>query len=453
MTNYLNCNNSLPPSYSGVTINIMNPALNIPPSNAVRMPNSVGMRQEYTGINNPVLTRTNAMQQDATSNGNYMPMNADISSQKLPSAGNYQSQPIDGNYMQPVTSAAVEQQYNYGLNQAYSGDNFYQQNPKDVNSVNEVKDDRYPLNPNIQPAIYAQNPQSVYYSEPNSYYYGQNPQYAGQPVSNYSIEQNPQSINSQSALSDTEQSDKAFQTEHASGSYNSGTQNINTTNIYQTVPADYNNPQQAYPQEYYLNNYQPVQSGNSAEQPYAVNPHDDNSGVPQMYDNYDKTAAEETENKTSQEIINNLSERQEQEKILEQSGKKTKVVSLTNEYIMSLENYLNNPNTDIRLMAAKEILTRLDEDRSRYDDAALNALLNKMLQDPNKLVRIAAMSALASELACGNDYTVELLTKIQQNPNADPEDVLEASQILLKRASSTEIRYIPAYNQQQRTEE
>ena len=31
-----------------------------------------------------------------------------------------------------------------------------------------------------------------------------------------------------------------------------------------------------------------------------------------------------------------------------------------------LENYLNNPNNEIRVMAAKEILTRLDEDKSRY---------------------------------------------------------------------------------------
>ena len=145
----------------------------------------------------------------------------------------------------------------------------------------------------------------------------------------------------------------------------------------------------------------------------------------------------------SKEIIKELDDRQIEQKELEKRGKKTKIVSLTNEYIMSLENYLNNPNTDIRLMAAKEVLTRFDEDRERYDDAALNALINKMLQDPSKLIRVAALSALASELASGNDYTVELLTQIQQNPDADPEDVLEASQILLKRTATTEVRYTP----------
>ena len=139
-------------------------------------------------------------------------------------------------------------------------------------------------------------------------------------------------------------------------------------------------------------------------------------------------------------------------KELEKNGKKTRVVALTNEYIMSLENYLNNPNTEIRLMASKEVLTRLDEDKSRYDDAALNALLNKMLQDPEKLIRIAALSAFSSQLASGNDYTETLLKQIQQNPNADKEDVLEASEILLKRSASTEIKYTPTTEQKQETQ-
>ena len=94
-------------------------------------------------------------------------------------------------------------------------------------------------------------------------------------------------------------------------------------------------------------------------------------------------------------------------------------------------------------MASKEILTRLDEDKNRYDDAALNALLNKMLQDPYKLVRIAALSALSSQLASGNDYTVQLLNNIQSNPNADREDVLQAADILLKMSAGTEIKQIP----------
>ena len=94
-------------------------------------------------------------------------------------------------------------------------------------------------------------------------------------------------------------------------------------------------------------------------------------------------------------------------------------------------------------MASKEILTRLDEDKDRYNDAALNALLNKMLQDPSKLVRIAALSAFSSQLASGNDYTVTLLKNIQNNPSADKEDVLQAADILLKMSGGTEIKHIP----------
>ena len=125
------------------------------------------------------------------------------------------------------------------------------------------------------------------------------------------------------------------------------------------------------------------------------------------------------------------------------NSKQKRVVALTDEYIKSLENYLNNPNDEIRLMASKEILMRLDEDKDRYNDAALNALLNKMLQDPSKLIRVAALSAFASQLASGNDFTVELLHNIQANPSADKEDVLQAADILLKMSGGTEVKNIP----------
>jgi hypothetical protein len=304
--------------------------------------------------------------------------------------------------------------------------NPYQQLPMRIHAFSDSGMAQIPQNAGQTPVIYnqmpAQIPQNVYYGQ-----YGYNP--ASYPA--------PAEYNNVSAAEGSYPVQNG-QTERTGGSYNSGNQNYNTTNIYNTVPADNNSLPQAYPQQYYVDGY-----GN----PQA------NSASPYAYDNsYNGMAEEDINTDTSQGIIAGLNELQMQEKELERNGQKTKVVALTNEYIMSLENYLNNPNTDIRLMAAKEILTRLDEDRSRYDDAALNALLNKMLQDPSKLVRIAAMSALSSELACGNDYTVQLLTNIQNNPDADPEDVLEASQILLKRASSTEIRYVPVYNQQQRQE-
>ena len=142
-------------------------------------------------------------------------------------------------------------------------------------------------------------------------------------------------------------------------------------------------------------------------------------------------------------IIDDLDAREEQIKADKKNSKQKRVVALTDEYIKSLENYLNNPNDEIRLMASKEILMRLDEDKDRYNDAALNALLNKMLQDPSKLIRVAALSAFASQLASGNDFTVELLHNIQANPSADKEDVLQAADILLKMAGGTEVKNIP----------
>ena len=145
----------------------------------------------------------------------------------------------------------------------------------------------------------------------------------------------------------------------------------------------------------------------------------------------------------SKNIIENLNAREDVMKAEEKNAKQKRVVALTDEYIKSLENYLNNPNQEIRLMASKEILTRLDEDKDRFDDAALNALLNKMLQDPSKLIRIAALSAFSSQLASGNDYTLTLLRNIQNNPSADKEDVLQAADILLKMSAGTEIKNIP----------
>ena len=195
--------------------------------------------------------------------------------------------------------------------------------------------------------------------------------------------------------------------------------------VQEQVPAE--QLPQAYPPSYYLNNY---------------------NYQPKEETNVQTAESKEEDMSASTDIFNDLNARDAKQKELEENGKKTNVVALTDEYIMSLENYLNNQNTDIRLMAAKEILTRLDEDKSRFDDAALNALLNKMLQDPQKIIRTAALSAFSSGLASGNDYTVQLLNNIQQNPNSDKEDVVEAANILLRMSADTEVRYTPVQEEQ-----
>lgn len=210
----------------------------------------------------------------------------------------------------------------------------------------------------------------------------------------------------------------------------------------------------AYPPQYYLNNYNYTNNGTgAAPQPIADNtvPQIDPVMPTDTVQQADSTSAKEYEVKPeepqdftkSNGIINDLDARAAADEEAKKNSKQKRVVALTDEYIKSLENYLNNPNDEIRLMASKEILTRLDEDKDRYDDAALNALLNKMLQDPSKLIRVAALSALASQLASGNDYTVQLLHNIQQNPSADKEDVIQAADILLKMSAGTEIKNIP----------
>ena len=249
---------------------------------------------------------------------------------------------------------------------------------------------------------------------------------------------------------------------------------------YATNPQTTQQPNgfQAYPPQYYLNNYNYQGNGKAVEDTVnksdieAINKELENlknspetTGAPQQINNSDENAIQNDEmnsdgtalkhydtgeNKDVKQdmtkstgIIDDLDAREEQIKADKKNSKQKRVVALTDEYIKSLENYLNNPNDEIRLMASKEVLMRLDEDKDRYNDAALNALLNKMLQDPSKLIRVAALSAFASQLASGNDFTVELLHNIQANPSADKEDVLQAADILLKMSGGTEVKNIP----------
>lgn len=217
----------------------------------------------------------------------------------------------------------------------------------------------------------------------------------------------------------------------------------------QNAPAVYTQQEAlpSYPPQYYLNNYNYQNNGTdarknkeaSAENGLAAVRTDAENAVKQ----YEPDIEEPQDFSKSKAVIDDLDARAAAEAEEKKNSKQKRIVALTDEYIKSLENYLNNPNDEIRLMASKEILTRLDEDKDRYNDAALNALLNKMLQDPSKLIRVASLSAFASQLASGNDYTVTLLHNIQQNPSADKEDVLQAADILLKMSAGTEVKNIP----------
>lgn len=116
---------------------------------------------------------------------------------------------------------------------------------------------------------------------------------------------------------------------------------------------------------------------------------------------------------------------------------KRQVVQLTDDYIKSLENYLNDQNKQVRLMGAKEVLARLQEDDSRKNDPAMNSLVNKMLQDPSQPVRLMAMTALENRMATGNEKSKVVLTKLQNTNQGYGEDSLKASNILLRMAGTT----------------
>ena len=255
----------------------------------------------------------------------------------------------------------------------------------------------------------------------------------GENYTNNSYVSNPQQANPQSVVN---QQPQVYPAQYYMNTYNlppaypSGAEQQAQTVQATTIPANMEQEpsqiiQQVNPQAYTQPQI-PVITDEVKENPYLNN-----------------IEEKEEDMSTSTEIISDLDARVEAEKVKEENSKKTRIIALTNEYIMSLENYLNNPNKEIRVMAAKEILTRLDEDKDRFDDAALNALINKMLQDPDKIIRVAAMSALSGNLASGNEYTVKLLKDIQANPRADKDDAVEAANILLMMSASTDIRYVP----------
>ena len=137
------------------------------------------------------------------------------------------------------------------------------------------------------------------------------------------------------------------------------------------------------------------------------------------------------------------------------SDKKTEkreVVQLTDEYIKNLENYLNSQDKEIRMMGAKEVIARLDEDHKRKDDKALNALINKMLQDPYTPIRVLAMSALNSRVVTGDEFTVNLLQQMQNSTSGYGQDALQASEILLKMSGQKEEKEFEVKNTSQKSE-
>lgn len=105
---------------------------------------------------------------------------------------------------------------------------------------------------------------------------------------------------------------------------------------------------------------------------------------------------------------------------------------LTDEYIKTLENYLRNDNRDIRTQGIEMLGKCFREDKSRYDDVALNNLLNLALQDVEPRIRILAMCLLDTKDAKGDDLTYDILTQLQKSTAYGGEEAKMASKVLLE---------------------
>ncbi len=440
------------PCYSGVTIQIANPTVN------AGYPNY--MNNGYTTTVNPGYIASSAYPQQCLSNYDCRYINGIGSGDvQRPSQiqnieginhsnSGYQelgelnglTNPIDKNYPQ-----AYPAQYyinNYGEKVGVNGANGVNGTNGAKNGNGVGRNDRisnqeigHGINQNRETnnrneINSSQNNSEFANIESRENYFHNNGQNINKGYSNSEFSQ----LNNNKTASTNNTSDNDFSEDNNFRKNSENLQGVNRNNSYQNNNSVKNsdNNSDAYVDDKSPNNSQYDENGR-------------NIGHMNNYKIYaDKNEPKpESDMKASQTIISDLDEREAQIQEEKKNTKETKIVALTDEYIKSLENYLNNPNDEIRLMASKEILTRLDEDHDRYDDAALNALLNKMLQDPNKLVRIASLSAFASQLASGNDYTVQLLHNIQANPNADKEDVLQAADILLKMSAGVEVKNIP----------
>lgn len=108
---------------------------------------------------------------------------------------------------------------------------------------------------------------------------------------------------------------------------------------------------------------------------------------------------------------------------------------LPNAYIKTLENYLNSPNKELRSQALREITEKFKEDPSRKDSKQLINLLNKAMQDPDQGIRLRAMGVVDAGYTNGNDFTIELLQRMQneQKPGVTG-DSESAANVLLKIA-------------------
>lgn len=213
-----------------------------------------------------------------------------------------------------------------------------------------------------------------------------------------------------------------------------------TYNTYNSTPQNQQSPQQQYMQyNQYPQNPQ-GQQGQFQQYPNQNQYQQPNSQlgfVPNNQQNPINSNPNQNLN-TSNDMQNNSvsnSEKTTETESKKDKDKKQSIVPLTNEYIMSLENYLNDSNPKVRLIAAKEIMQRFKEDDNRKDNKSLIPLLNKTLQDTSPSVRFLGLTTLQLGYCVGDDTTVALLKNLASKKSDKlSEDQLLASEVLLKMA-------------------
>lgn len=123
---------------------------------------------------------------------------------------------------------------------------------------------------------------------------------------------------------------------------------------------------------------------------------------------------------------------------------KKRVVVLTDEYVQSLDHMLDSENSELREYAASEVIKRLDEDKTRFNDKALNVLVNKMVLDPyDHKVRGRGLYALENQLASGNEDTIKVLEMIKQDPYILERDKGSVEKIMLQLSANTTLVNAP----------
>lgn len=217
-------------------------------------------------------------------------------------------------------------------------------------------------------------------------------------------------------------------------------QNVNQDGFYSLYGANPNSNLPLYPMNY--NNLAgaktpQVQPQNAYQQMQNM-PLDAHQGMNQDTSNNALNRANMANNSN---LISKTQNDIEDKKTEEKKDEKTKKVTpLTDDYIKSLENYMNNDNPKIRLIGAKELLERFKEDENRKDNPSLMPLLNKALKDTSPSVRFLALTILQLGYALGNDETVSILKEIQsQNQDKIGEDSLLASEILLNMSAPQKV--------------